>query len=226
MAISLPDARQLSDDSPSSAPPARPARLRIGLHRSRRRGPARRLPRDRLPLVVGLRRRRDSTPCRRSGPDAPSARAACSPTSRPATSSDSSTRTAPKTWASPRPAVEPPRRPRPDPQGVRHRPGRADRGRVPQALGLHGQEAAPPRREAGPRGSAAVAGGDLPGHREAGRGGGRGDLLVRRDRGGGRRAPRLRLRPGRAAGDDGSAGPAHPHEPDLGDQQPRERSAS
>ena len=46
--------------------------------------------------------------------------------------------------------------------------------------------------------------------------GGRGDLLVRRDGGQGRRAPRLRLRPGRAAGDDGGARPAHPHEPDLG----------
>jgi hypothetical protein len=45
----------------------------------------------------------------------------------------------------PCPPVEPPRRARPDPQGVRRRPGRADRGRVPQPLGLYREETAPPR---------------------------------------------------------------------------------
>src|SRR5438552_968652 len=48
---------------------------------------------------------------------------------------------------------------------MRHRPGSADRRRVPQALGLHRQEAAPPRQEARPRGSTPVVGGGLPGQR-------------------------------------------------------------
>ena len=67
-----------------------------------------------------------------------------------------------------RPAVDPPRRRRPDPPGVRRRPGGADRRPVSAALGLHAQAAASPRPRPGPRGGAAVAGGDLPGHRAAG----------------------------------------------------------
>ena len=43
---------------------------------------------------------------------------------------------------------------RPDPQGVRDRHAGADRRRVPQAVGLHGQGAAPPRQGPGPRGGA------------------------------------------------------------------------
>src|SRR3954468_20626480 len=57
-----------------------------------------------------------------------------------------------------RPAVEPPRRARVDPQGVRHRVGRADRRRVPRPLGLSREEAASPRPQAGPRGDTPVVG--------------------------------------------------------------------
>ncbi len=42
-------------------------------------------------------------------------------------------------------AVDPPCRPRPDPQGIRSRSGGADRRPVSEALGLHGQAAAPSR---------------------------------------------------------------------------------
>ena len=47
------------------------------------------------------------------------------------------------------------------------------------------------------------------------------DPLVRRDRGRGGRAPRLRVRPRGRTGHDGGARSAHPHEPDLGDHQRR-----
>ena len=48
-------------------------------------------------------------------------------------------------------------------------------------------------------------GGDVPGHRAAGRGGGRRDPLVRRDRGGGRPAPRSRVCARGRTGHDGGA---------------------
>ena len=133
MAISLPDARMLSDDI-LQALRLRRARLRVGLHRSRRREPARGLARDREPLVVGLRHAGTGRAAAGAVRTSPRLR---TPAVRPASQPHPRTprQPQPQRPGHPRPPVEPPCRARPDPQGVRHRPGRADRGRRTSAVG-------------------------------------------------------------------------------------------
>ena len=63
------------------------------------------------------------------------------------------------------PVVDPQGRRRVDPQGVRDRHAGADRRRVPRAVGLHCQGAAPSCQGSGPRGGPPLAGGHLSGDR-------------------------------------------------------------
>ena len=164
MAISLPDARQLSDEvlealrlralrgcelgfteteSPTcSASPARPSAAG---------------GRPTPPVAW-------SDPRRRTGRPVGSGRTLSDEQARHIQRTDR--RPKPRGPGYPRRRVDPQGRARPDPQGVRDRHAGADRRRVPQAVGLHGQGAAPPCQGPGPRGGRRVAGGDLPGDRE------------------------------------------------------------
>src|SRR5262249_20142111 len=84
---------------------------------------------------------------------------------------------------------------------------------------LYGQGTPPPGAAAGPRGGAAVAGGDLPGPRGGGpRGRGR-DLLGRRDRRGGRRGSPGGVRPRRGPRGHGGGGAGPPDATDVGGAQ-------
>jgi hypothetical protein len=95
-----------------------------------------------------------------------------------------------------------PRRRRTDSPAVGHRPGRANRGPVSATLGLHAQATASPRsRSRSPR-STSVAGGDLSSHRTTGWPGKRRHLLGRRGRRGSGRTAGLWLCAG------GRTGPA------------------
>ena len=115
---------------------------------------------------------------------------------------------------------------RPDPQGVRHRPGGANGRAVPAPLGLHLQEASAAFAQAGTRRGPAVAGGDVPGHRSPGGKGECGDPLDRRGRCRCGSPSRLRLRPRRRACHHGGARAAHPGEPDHARSATRERCGS
>ncbi len=112
---------------------------RAGPHRSPSRWPPRCRPRDRLSLVGRLRRpRRARFATVAPGVPLGSGRALLR-TPRPNTSSNSYAPISPKNWASRRPAVDPPRRRRTDPEGIRSRSGGADRRPVSGSqLGLHG----------------------------------------------------------------------------------------
>ncbi len=173
MAISLPDARQLSDDLLA---PLTPSRLPAGTKAS--------LEAD-LGDLLGVSReavcRWYFRPYTTAGSEA-----ACSHerTGRPLGSGRSlcdlqalriqqlldDHSPVRHSWASPRPCGSRRRRRRPDSPGVRRRSGGADRGRVPQTLGLHGQEAGPSLPGSRPRRSPPMAGGNLSGYRKAGRG--------------------------------------------------------
>ena len=195
MAISLPDARQLSDEVLQSL------RLRalrgcelgyseievaelLGLSRETVRrggGPP--------TLIMAWKLSQATAPTARSAPgrtlnDGQAARPADDPQrKKPRGGGDRLPR-----WT--RRAVR-----RVDPQGVRDRHAGADRRRVPRAVGLHGQAAAPSCQGSGPRGGPpigwrstypAIDGGPPVRMR---------DPLVRRDRRGGRPATATGLRP-------------------------------
>jgi len=91
--------------------------------------------------------------------------------------------TAPEgTWASPAPLWNRPRRARPDPQGVRHRPGRADRGRVTSTVGAINRRrnhAAAPRKQDPEENTAVGWKRTYPAIEKRAAEEGRGDLLVR-----------------------------------------------
>ena len=109
------------------------------------------------------------------------------------------------------PVVDPQGRRRVDPQGVRDRHAGADRRRVPRAVGLHCQGAAPSCQGSGPRGGPPY-GWRSPIRRSRQRAA-REDAenpLVRRDRRGGRPVTATGLRPRGAAGEDRGARSPHP----------------
>ncbi len=148
MAILLPDARELSDDVLEAAPVACLMRgCELEPHRSPSRWPPRCRPRDRLSLVGRLRRPRRArfatAPLRAPAGFGPHA---LSDAPRPNTSSNSYAPSSARRIGHRGAAVDPPCRPRPDPQGIRSRSGGADRRPVSEALGLHGQAAVQPSR--------------------------------------------------------------------------------
>ncbi len=129
-----------------------------------------------------------------------------------------------RNWASTTP-VDSPRRPRADPQGVPHRPGGAPGRPVPASLGLHVQEARAPCPQARSRRDRGVVARGLPGHRSAAA---QEDAEILWTDEVGVEADH---HPGSGyarggASDHGSAGAAHPGEPDLGDQQRGHAAAS
>ena len=131
-----------------------------------------------LPLVVRLRpgrpcwpaARPQRTPCRHG----PSAHRRPGP-AHPGVAHDPPTRRVGHS----RPPVDTPGRRRPHPPAVSDRRTSTDRRLVLATLGLHAQAAAPPQPRPEPRGGTRMAGGDLSGHRATCGGGRRHDLLGR-----------------------------------------------
>ena len=160
MAIPLPDARQLSDEVLEALGSVPCAAVNWDS------------PKPMSPTCSGCRTRRSAAggrltppaawmPSPAIGPAAPWASGGRSRTSRPA-ASRTDRRAQPRGAGHRRRGVVPQGGARPDPQRMRDRHAGADRRRIPQAVGLHGQGAAPPRQGPGPRRGRRVAGRTYP----------------------------------------------------------------
>ena len=167
MAISLPDARQLSDEVLQSLRLRALRGCELGYSGSRWRNclaspgrPSRGGGPPTLIMAWKLSRR----------PHRPPGRLRSYPQRRASgTAADDPQRKKPRGGGDRLPVVDPQGRRRVDPQGVRDRHAGADRRRVPRAVGLHCQGAAPSCQGSGPRGGPPLAGGHLSGDRSAGR---------------------------------------------------------
>ena len=217
MAISLPDARQLSDEA------LQVLRLRA------LRGVELGYTETDLAQLLGVCRETisrwwsayaadglDALPQKRTGHPPGSGR--CSPMSKPAASSNSSTTTPPKPWALTM-RCGPAGHPRSHPPRDRRQPGGANRPGLPATLGLYLEEATSPCPQAGSRRTGRVAGKDLSRDR-ATRSEEDAEILwcdetgVEADH-----HPGCGYAHREGTVGDGGAGPPHPGEPDFGDQQ-------